>query len=180
MSIHIRILPPIALGMLFLVASAASAQHPAMPPGMSHEEHLKQLQKEAEVKERGAVAMGFDQDATTHHFVLTKEGGRIEVTVKDPSDRANLTAIRAHVAQIANAFANGDFGAPLATHGEEPPGVAEMRTLRGSIRYQYDDAPNGGRLVIATASANGQAAIHAFLQYQIREHATGDPLTVGK
>lgn len=48
------------------------AQHPAMPPGMIHEEHLAQMQKDAELKKRGADAMGFDQDKTAHHFSSRK------------------------------------------------------------------------------------------------------------
>ena len=35
--------------------------HPSMPPGMSHEEHMKQMSKDAEMKRRGDAAMGFDQ-----------------------------------------------------------------------------------------------------------------------
>ena len=42
-----------------------------MPPGMTHEQHLKQMQKDAELEHRGADAMGFDQTVTTHHFLLT-------------------------------------------------------------------------------------------------------------
>jgi hypothetical protein len=34
--------------------------------------------------------------------------------------------------------------------------------------------------VIATSHRKARGAIHEFLRYQIREHATGDSLTVGK
>jgi hypothetical protein len=37
---------------------------------------------------RGADAMGFDQDATTHHFNFSPTGGSSEVTVKAPGGRA--------------------------------------------------------------------------------------------
>jgi hypothetical protein len=57
---------------------ASSAQHRSMPAGMSHEEHLKQMQKDDALKKRGADAMGFDQDATVHHFHLLATGGSIE------------------------------------------------------------------------------------------------------
>ena len=65
-----------------LIAIVAAAlllapQHPAMPQGMSHEDHLKQMQKDEELKKRGAVAMGFDQDAVTHHFKLEPSAGSI-------------------------------------------------------------------------------------------------------
>ncbi|HKB78835.1 MAG TPA: hypothetical protein VKH35_03885, partial [Thermoanaerobaculia bacterium] len=39
------------------------------------------------VMRRGAMGMGFDQQKTTHHFILLESGGRIEVTAKDAADR---------------------------------------------------------------------------------------------
>ena len=36
---------------------------------------------------------------------------------------------------------------------------------------------SGGRVVIRTADRQAKAAIQEFLRYQIREHATGDPLS---
>jgi hypothetical protein len=57
---------PLALVTIVIVTagSRASAQHPAMPPGMTHDEHLAQMKKDGEMKQRGAEAMGFDQDTT--------------------------------------------------------------------------------------------------------------------
>src|SRR3954470_4762542 len=95
-----------------------SAQHPAMPKGMSHEEHLKQMEKDEALKKRGTDAMGFDQDATTHHFRLSATGGSIEATVKNRDDAAVVTTVRDHLRSIASEFAQGNFGKPFATHGE--------------------------------------------------------------
>lgn len=151
-----------------------------MPAGMTHEEHLRQLEKDADLKKRGAAAMGFDQEATTHHFNLTAGGGRISVTANTPSDAASVAQIRAHLADIATAFADGDFGAALATHGEVPPGVSTLRERKSLVRYKYESTPNGGRVVITSTNSKALAAIHEFLRYQIREHGTGDGLSVGK
>jgi hypothetical protein len=176
---HTRLRAVAAAFVLALVlAPSLRAQHPAMPSGMTHEEHLRQLEKEADLKKRGEASMGFDQDATTHHFTLTGEGGRIEVTAKDPSDAKNLTQIRAHLTGIATAFANGNFDAPFGTHGEVPPGVTVLQELRGLTRYRYENIRHGGRVVMSSANPKARAAIHDFLRYQIREHATGDPLAV--
>lgn len=157
-----------------------ATQHSAMPSGTSHEEHQKQMQKDAEAKKRGAAAMGFDQDAVAHHFVLTSEGGAIQVDVIDASDQANRQAIRAHLREIATAFASGDFTAPFVTHAEEPPGVGGLKRLKSSVTYTFIESPNGGRVRIAGANPEARAAIHEFLRYQIKEHRTGDPLTVVK
>ena len=158
------------------VALLLAGQHPQMPAGMSHEEHLKQMQKDDALKKRGAEAMGFDQDATTHHFRLTANGGSIEVTVKDQADEKTIAAIRGHLQSISSDFAGGRFDKPFQTHGEVPPGVEEMRKGSQKIAYRYEDLPRGGAVRIETADARSLDAIHAFLRYQITEHKTGDPL----
>src|SRR5438045_729019 len=178
MNTHIRhIVVSIAFALL---ASRAVAQHPQMPPGMTHEEHLAQMQKDAELKKRGTAAMGFDQDAVSHHFRLSASGGSIEVAVKDPRDAASLAAIRAHLKEIAGEFAAGRFDAPFATHAEVPPGVAAMQERKSAIAYRYEEMTEGARVVIATTDAAALAAIHDFLRYQIREHKTGDPVTINR
>jgi hypothetical protein len=151
-----------------------------MPTGMTHEEHMAQMQKDAELNKRGAAAMGFDQDKTTHHFRLSDTGGAIEVGANDPADLEIVGQVRAHLKEISSGFAHGDFGKPLATHNELPPGVATMRDRQNALTYQYEETANGGRVRIVSSDAGAVAAVHEFLRYQIREHATGDPLTVAK
>ena len=158
--------------------SAALAQHPAMPPGMTHEEHLAQMQKDTELKKRGAVAMGFDQDKVTHHFRLSENGGAIEVAANDIADEATVAQVRAHLREIAGGFSTGDYGKAFATHGEIPPGVGTMQERRNALAFRYEDTSAGARVRITTSDAEATEAIHEFLRYQIREHATGDPLTV--
>ena len=148
-----------------------------MPPGMTHEQHLAQMQKDAELKRRGAAAMGFDQDATTHHFVLTADGGVIDVSVNEAADAMNRDAVRAHLKEISGEFARGNFAKPFATHGEEPPGVKTMQQRLKALAFRYEDTPRGGRVVIRTEDGRARAAVREFLRYQIREHATGDPLS---
>jgi hypothetical protein len=160
---------PVATALLLI------AQHPTMPKGMSHEEHLKQMEKDEALKTRGGYAMGFDQDATTHHFKLSSMGGSIEVTVKNQSDAIVVKAVRDHVRSIAGEFAQGIFGKPFATHGEVLPGVPVMKN-RGVISYRYADLPDGGVVRIETTDALALKAVHAFLRYQITEHRTGDPM----
>lgn len=166
--------------LMSLVAGALllTAQHPEMPPGMSHEEHLKQMQKDEALEKRGAEAMGFGPEATTHHFRLTPTGGSIEVTVKNPADDKNLSAIRGHLRSIADEFARGQFDRPFQTHGEIPPGVAAMQANAGKISYQYGDISDGGAVRIETSDPGLIQAVYAFIRYQITEHHTGDPLEV--
>jgi hypothetical protein len=162
------------VAMAFLLAP----QHPAMPPGMSHEEHLKQMQKDEELKKRGGEAMGFEQDAVTHHFRLAPSGGAIEVTVKNAKDEATIAAVRSHLRSIADEFAHGSFDKPFQTHGEVPAGVPEMRADKDSITYRYEELPQGGIVRIVTTNDRALTAVHQFLRYQITEHQTGDATEV--
>lgn len=152
---------------------ALALQHPTMPAGMSHDEHLKQMQKEAELKKRGALAMGFDQDKASHHFRTSAAGGSIEVDVNDAADEISRQQIRTHLKEIAKAFADGDFQKPFQTHAEVPPGVAQMQRLKGVIRYEYAETARGGAVRITTKDPDALAAIHAFLAYQRKEHGHG-------
>ena len=165
------------IGMLALGGALLNAQH-FMPPGMSHEEHLRQLQKDRELKHRGAITMGFDQDASVHHFLLQPGGGTILVKSRDAGDEALISQIRSHFREIADAFRAGLFDKPLATHEELPPGAAAMREQKERITYRYVEHPGGASVVIETADPETRKAIHAFLRYQIVEHQTGDLLIV--
>jgi hypothetical protein len=177
---HRHISQAALFSLILPLSAAALAQHPAMPPGMTHEEHMAQMQKDAELKKRGAAAMGFDQDKTTHHFRLTETGGAIEVFANDPADLEVAGQVRAHLKEISSAFARGDFGKPLATHNEPPPGVQTMQERKEALTFQYEETAAGGRVRITSSDSKATDAVHEFLRYQIREHATGDPLTVGK
>ncbi len=154
---------------------APAEQHPPMPAGMTHEQHQAQMKKDAEIKERGQISMGFDQDQTTHHFTLIRTGGTIAVSVNEPVDLTIRSQIRSHLQEVASAFSHGDFEKPLMTHGEEPLGAATMRRHATDIAYTYTPTAEGGVVQISTADPDALDAVHDFLRYQIREHRTGDP-----
>lgn len=176
----IRLTTVFALASLPFVSVVAAQQHPAMPAGMTHEEHLAQMKKEAEMKQHGQMAMGFDQDKATHHFTLTTNGGAIGVSANDAADLTTRDQIRSHLQEIAQAFVQGDFQKPLMTHDEMPSGVATMQRLKTAITYTFEATARGGLVRIATSNADARDAIHDFLRYQIKEHATGDPVSVPK
>jgi hypothetical protein len=171
--IHRLIVTPIFVA---AVSSAMQAQHSLMPPGTTHQEHLAQIQKDVDMKKRGVVAMGFDQDQATHHFRLYETGGAIEVVANDPADDTILGQVRTHLKEIASEFARGDFAKPFATHGEMPPGVRTMKERATALAFRYEETPTGGRVRIITSDATAKDAVHEFLTYQIREHRTGDSL----
>jgi hypothetical protein len=147
---------------------------------MTTSDAAAQHDQHAQMNARGEKAMGFDQQATTHHFYLYEDGGEIEVTVKDPKDKANLDAIRSHLPHISSMFAAGDFSMPHFVHADDVPGTAAMSRMRDRIAYAYEDVPNGGRVRINTRFARALSAVHEFLRYQIGDHKTGDSTQISE
>jgi hypothetical protein len=152
-----------------VAAERAAAQHPPSPHDAHH----------AAVDSRGARVMGFDQRRTTHHFRLYDDGGAIDIAVDDPANVVDRDAIRQHLPHIADLFARGRFDAPMLVHATEVPGTKELARLRSEVTYRYVETPGGGRVDIATRHPDALAALHRFLAFQIADHRTGDPGTVG-
>jgi hypothetical protein len=125
---------------------------------------------------RADMGMGFDQAKTIHHFILTKDGGYIDIAVRNASDSANREAIRKHLQHVAGMFKAGDFSVPMFIHDENPDGIQVMKRLAAAIDYRYTQTKTGARLTIVTNNREALQGIHAFLRYQIREHHTGDSL----
>lgn len=142
-----------------------------------HAEHMRQQtadQRFLDMNRRGVEVMGFDQRKTIHHFRSFSDGGAIEVTVKNLADTRDLQAIRNHLSKIARDFAVGDFSSPVMTHNEMPTGASDMQRLRAGIKYDYEEVENGARVRMITTDPHALRAIHEFLNYQAREHGTGD------
>ena len=126
---------------LFTTALALT-QHSAMPAGMSHDEHLKQIARDEALKKRGGDAMGFDQDSAEHHFILDASGGSIQVTTKPGADPGVVAEVRSHLRTIADDFARGDFGKPFQTHDEVPSRRnANEECGRATVSYRYEESP---------------------------------------
>ena len=134
-----------------LLASSALAQQHEMPAGMTCQQHQAQMKREVEMKMHGNVAMGFDQDKTSHHFLMTRDGGAIQVETNDDADSTSRDQIRSHLKAISEQFANGDFSAPYATHMETIPGITcghQLQLRRKSARCLGQDQvhqPKGDR-----------------------------------
>jgi hypothetical protein len=122
--------------------------------------------------------MGFSQTTTTHHFYLTRTGGIIQVTAKDPKDTDQVATVQMHLKHIVGMFSEGNFSIPHFVHDTNPPGADTMKRLRSSIRYTPETIEDGGRIKIESDSPEALTAIHDFLRFQIRDHETGDPLAV--
>jgi hypothetical protein len=162
------------LGLLLALVLPAALVARTQQPADQHPDHQQG------VNDRGDHAMGFSHEKTTHHFRLTPEGGAIEVTANDPKDTASLEQIRNHLSHIAKLFTEGNFSTPMFIHGEAPPGVPAMKSLKEKIAYTFESTDLGGRVRIEATNAEAIEAIHEFLRYQIKEHHTGDPMELDK
>ena len=147
-------------------------------PMMKNKAASTDMDHDAMVMKNGEKEMGFSQTATTHHFIIMKDGGAIRVVTNDPNDTVNRDKIRSHLKMIADQFKNGIFTTPFAIHGQVPPGVPEMDKLKADITYSYAETETGAEVRIATSNRDALNAIHDFLKFQITEHKTGDPLSV--
>lgn len=158
------------LGVTFLaLVGNVNAQHPGQHDHGAHH---------AAVNKRGDKVMGFSHEKTTHHFLLKKDGGSIEVTSNDAQDTASRDLIQQHLQHIAKKFAAGDFEAPMLIHAQTPPGVPVLQKLKIEIKYQFEKSATGGRVRLTTDNAQALAAIHEFLRFQIKDHQTGDSTEV--
>jgi hypothetical protein len=161
-----------ALVMLFTSAAAAGpgeAQKHADGPMAAPAKHR------ADVDRRHDEVSGTAHDSVVHHFVLARDGGSIHLEMADASDPEGRDRIREHLRMVARAFAFGDFSMPMLVHDQTPPGVEVMKARKDRIRYRFSATDKGGAVRISTRDAEALAAVHAFLRFQIQDHATGDP-----
>jgi hypothetical protein len=160
----------ILCGLVNLAISAAAQRDPAQcaHKGSAHQAMMH----------RGEKGMGFSQTTTTHHFLLKPDGGVINVSTNDPKDTASRDQIRMHLRHIAQAFSEGDFDIPMFVHDQQPPGVPAMKRLAKEVHYEFRETDRGGEVAIASESTEAVQAVHDFLIFQIREHKTGDPVSL--
>jgi hypothetical protein len=158
--------------LLLFCSISGWAQEPVHPDDSAMSQHS------AGVDSRGDCAMGFDHSKTTHHFLMSHDGGSIHVTANSAKDAASIEQIRMHMQHIAKLFAEGNFEIPMFVHDEVPPGVPAMMRLKSDIHYSYQPVKNGAAVVIQSSNGDAIAAVHDFLKFQIEDHRTGDPVEV--
>jgi hypothetical protein len=160
----------VAVVVVAAAATSARGQDHQGCPMMKKADH-----RQAEVDHRHQDTTGVPREATEHHFVLSKDGGSIHLGVTGEGQAAARDSVRTHLQAIARSFTEGDFSMPMRIHDQVPPGVEVMKERRSSIRYVYSESPRGGVVTLTTTDPQTLAAVHEFLRFQIRDHATGDP-----
>lgn len=125
-----------------------------------------------EIAERGAQVMPFSLERTTHVFTKTDQGGVQQVLAKNSGDKEQIALIREHLSKIAHDFRQGNFSDPARIHGDQMPGLAALRAAQpGQIDIAYKDLPAGAELDYTTRDARLVAALHAWFDAQLSDHA---------
>ena len=165
-----------AIGILGFMCGAVPIINAQQPQAKEQQE--SQHQAMAHMNERGDKVMGFDHLKTTHHFLLRSDGGVIQIAANDAADNESRDQIRGHLRHITKMFSEGNFAAPMLIHETNPPGAEAMKQLKDKIRYEFGETEKGAEIRISTSDAEALKAIHEFFRFQIKEHMTGDPLTL--
>lgn len=126
--------------------------------------------RQAQVAARGSEVMPFDLEQTIHLFERLDDGGRQTVTAKDPSNEKQIALIQAHLRQEAEKFGRGDFSAPAKIHGDDMPGLAELKSGSGLIDIQYKALPTGGEIRYTTGAPSLVKALHQWFMAQVSDH----------
>lgn len=141
---------------------------------MDHTAHMTMMvdtQRQAEVAKRGKEVMPFTLAATAHIFTKGAEGGVQRVVARKSSDTAQVKLVRKHLQEIREQFLKGDFSGPGHIHGQDMPGLAELKDAKpGQIDIAYKDVKGGAELTYKTSVATLVAALHKWFDAQLSDH----------
>jgi len=126
--------------------------------------------RQAEVAARSAQVMPFDLEQTTHVFQQLSDGGLQTVTANDVTNTQQIALIQAHLQEEAGKFRRGDFGAPATIHGQDMPGLDDLKAGAAKIDVEYTALPYGGQIRYATSDPTLIMALHHWFAAQISDH----------
>jgi hypothetical protein len=126
--------------------------------------------RQEEVAKRGSKVMPFDLEQTTHVFQKLDDGGLQKVVVKDPANKKQIALIQSHLKEESEKFRKGDFSDPAKIHGENMPGLAELKTAAGKIDIRYSILPDGAQIRYSTKDPKIVTALHQWFTAQLSDH----------
>jgi hypothetical protein len=126
--------------------------------------------RQKDVAVKGAKVMPFDLEQTTHVFQKLDDGGLQKVVVKDPANKKQIALIQSHLKEESEKFRKGDFSDPAKIHGEDMPGLAELKVGAARIDVRYAALPDGAQIRYTTKDAKLIAALHRWFDAQLSDH----------
>ena len=131
--------------------------------------------RQKEVAVKGAKVMPFDLEQTTHVFQKLDDGGLQKVVVKDPSNKKQVALIQSHLKEESEKFRKGDFSDPAKIHGEDMPGLAQLKAGAAKIDVRYAALPDGAQIRYTAKDSKLVTALHRWFDAQLSDH--GDHAT---
>jgi hypothetical protein len=131
--------------------------------------------RQGEVAARGAKVMPFDLEKTTHVFQKLDDGGLQKVVAKDPSNKKQIVLIQSHLKEESEKFRKGDFSDPAKIHGEDMPGLAQLKAGAAKIDVRYSALPDGAQIRYQAKDPKLVTALHQWFSAQLSDH--GDHAT---
>jgi len=126
-----------------------------------------------EVTRHGMHAMPFDLKQTRHIFAKTETGGVQQVIIREQGNAEQIELIRRHLKKISQEFSRGDFSNPAKIHGENMPGLAELRRAKPEqLHIVYKELDNGAEITYASKEAGLIDAIHRWFDAQLADHGS--------
>lgn len=154
---------PVMLFLMLATGIAAATESPHSAP--SSQDRVE------DVARRGALVMPFDLDRTRHVFTRNASGGVQRVVVQDAKDAPQIMLIRKHLAKVSAEFRQGRFTDPEQIHGEEMPGLRELRAARpGQLHIDVREHPLGGEIIYRSDDTKLVAALHRWFDGQLADH----------
>lgn len=165
----------LAFSALIGVAQAQNTDSSPMDHAqMDHAAHMKvkaDAQRQTVVSERGKDVMPFSLSATTHIFIKNADGGVQRVVAKDASDADQVARIRQHLQEIQAQFLKGDFSGPSHIHGQNMPGLAELKAASpGQLDIAYQEVKGGAQLTYTATETPLAGALHKWFDAQLSDH----------
>lgn len=151
----------------------AGAQTAVTAPmdSQNHMAAMAEATRQADVAQRGKDVMPFDLKATSHIFTKNGAGGIQRVVAKKVSDAAQVKLLRQHLREIKVQFGTGNFSGPTHIHGQDMPGLADLKAAKpGRIAIAYKNVKGGAELVYKTSDAKLVMALHKWFDAQLSDH----------
>jgi hypothetical protein len=154
---------------LFLVAGVAVLSF-VVALGFLYSRTSMSHSRQGDVALRGAEVMPFNLDKTKHIFEHLANGGLQTVVARDPSDKEQIGLIQAHLKDEAEKFSRGDFSDPARIHGENMPGLADLKAGAAKIEIRYAALSNGAQIRYTTSNPELVRALHLWFIAQVSDH----------
>jgi len=78
--------------------------------------------------------------------------------------------IQSHRKEESEKFRKGDFSDPAKIHGEDMPGLAELKTGAQKIAVRYTALPDGAQIRYSTKDPKIVTALHQWFTAQLSDH----------